>query len=670
MMTLSSRCRVLFAATVALSATATAAPARAQENVRQIPPPGIAVPEADRTELTAGVAALGKKIDALRADLKNKRDLLSYLPDVEIYHKAVSYALTYNEFFKPAEIEAAKKLLAQGNERADALRAGQTPWMKQAGLVALGYVSRIDGSIQPYGLVVPESGVAAGQRKPHRLDIFCHGRGETLSEVSFIDQRQRSPGEFQPPGAFVLHPYGRYCNANRFAGEVDVFEALADVRRRYPVDNDRIVMRGFSMGGASAWQFATHHSDQWVAASPGAGFSETAEFSGALRPGRPAPPWYEQKLWRWYDSTEYAVNLTQCPTVAYNGDQDGQKQAADRMQDALKAEGMTLTRVIGLNTGHRYTPEGKAEIEKFVLPYVEKGRERVPKRIRFTTFTLRYNRMNWLVVGGLERHWERARVDAELTEPLKVALKTENVSDIFLDQKLLRGMPQTTIDGQTVGRGWRFRKENGKWRVVNAQAVAGLRKTHGLQGPIDDAFMDRFVMVRPTGRAQNETVGAWTQAEMAHATKAWRDQFRADAPVKDDAAVTKEDIRDANLVLWGDPSSNKVLARIADKLPVRWNKDGSVKVGSKTYPAGTSVPVFIYPNPLNPSRYVVLNSGITWREHAYLNNSYQTAKLPDWAVVDITTPPDARIPGRIADAGFFDESWRLQSGPAQTTSVR
>ena len=31
-----------------------------------------------------------------------------------------------------------------------------------------------------------------------------------------------------------------------------------------------------------------------------------------------------------------------------------------------------------------------------------------------------------------------------------------------------------------------------------------LRKRHGLQGPIDDAFMDSFMMVRPTGPALNE----------------------------------------------------------------------------------------------------------------------------------------------------------------------
>ena len=37
-----------------------------------------------------------------------------------------------------------------------------------------------------------------------------------------------------------------------------------------------------------------------------------------------------------------------------------------------------------------------------------------------------------------------------------------------------------------------------------------------------------------------------------------------------DTDVTDADIANSNLVLWGDPGSNKVLARIADKLPVKW----------------------------------------------------------------------------------------------------
>ena len=113
-----------------------------------------------------------------------------------------------------------------------------------------------------------------------------------------------------------------------------------------------------------------------------------------------------------------------------------------------------------------------------------------------------------------------------------------------------------------------------------------------------------------------------------------------------------------NLVLWGDPSSNAVLARIADKLPVKWEKDG-VRLGRDVYDAGHHVPVLIYPNPLNPKRYVVLNSGFTFREYDYLNNARQVPKLPDFAVVDIDVPVSSRATGGIVTAGFFDESCAL-----------
>ena len=105
-------------------------------------------------------------------------------------------------------------------------------------------------------------------------------------------------------------------------------------------------------------------------------------------------------------------------------------------------------------------------------------------------------------------------------------------------------------------------------------------------------------------------------------------------------------------MLWGDPGSNRVLARIADKLPVQWTAD-AVVVGNERYPAGTHAPVLIYPNPLNPKKYVVINSGVTFREFDYLNNARQIPKLPDWAVVDTTTPPNDRYPGKIVRRRFL-----------------
>ena len=137
----------------------------------------------------------------------------------------------------------------------------------------------------------------------------------------------------------------------------------------------------------------------------------------------------------------------------------------------------------------------------------------------------------------------------------------------------------------------------------------------------------------------------------------WRDIFRGDAPVKDDTAITAADIAANNLVLWGDPSSNKVLAKLLPQLPLKW--DGkTLEFRGYKLDAAHHAPILILPNPLNPRRYIVLNSGMDFRDEAYGTNALQVAKLPDWALIDLRTPPGPRWPGLVVDAGFFDESWR------------
>jgi dienelactone hydrolase len=644
------------------------------DKVRPVPPPGIAIPDADRNELQTATDTLGKEIERLRLDLKLKPALLEMLPDVQIYHNAVRYALLYNEFYDPKEIKIAHKMLEQGRDRVEQLRAGKAPWTTATGLVVRGYLSKIDGSVQPYGLVVPPS-YHANSPHEHRLDIWCHGRGEKLTELSFLNGRQSSPGEFTPRNAFVLHLYGRYCNANKFAGEIDCLEALAHVRKHYSIDEDRIIMRGFSMGGAACWQFAVHYAGLWAAAAPGAGFSETADFLKIFQREKVQPTWYEKKLWHWYDCTDYAANLFNCPVVAYSGERDSQKQAADMMAKAMKKEGLTLAHLIGPKTGHAYERNTKAELNRRIDSIAKHGRDSVPTHVLFTTWTLRYNEMRWVRIDGLDQHWERANVDAAIGgEDAEVTIETKNVSALTLTFEPgscpLEALekPRVRIDDEDVkdvppvlsDRSWtaHFRKKDRVWEAAASADDGSLGKRHGLQGPIDDAFMDSFLMVRPTGSAFNDKVGVWASGEMKHALDHWRKQFRGEARVKDDSEVTEADIAAHNLVLWGDPASNKVLAKIADKLPLRWDAQ-ELRFGAEKFSAEHHVPVLIYPNPLNPKRYLVLNSGFTFREYDYLNNARQVAKLPDFAVLDVRTPPSSRWPGKVVTAGFFDEEWKL-----------
>lgn len=644
------------------------------DNVRPIPPKAPPLADDAKKELAAGLKELQQAIADAETAVKGKPELLALLPDVQIFEKAVRYGVEHEEVFVLTDPKDPKKVtrndvtvhkatIKTGIDRAKQLAAGKPSWVTQTGPVLRGYRSKIDGTAQPYWLIVPADYKFDGQDK-HRLDFWWHGRIENVMEANFMANSPGSGSGIIPaPGAFILHPYGRFSNANKFAGEVDTFECLDHARKHYRIDDSRLVARGFSMGGAACWQYATHFPTLWAAAAPGAGFAETKEFLGSFQNETVKPQWWEEKLWRMYDATEYAGNLFNLPTVAYSGENDKQKQAADIMVKYAKAAGVEFPHIIGKGAGHNYTADAKKELNEKVDAIVAKGRPMLPEEIRFTTFTTRYNRCGWVAVIGLEKHWEKGTVTGTLKDGA-IDLKTSGVTRLAIPIRDLveRGVKQVTVDGTSLWQGnppdaasainvLTPRKVDGKWRVgaKDPNAEPPMEKAPGLQGPIDDAYMDSFVMVRPTGKPMNEKIGAWTQGEMRHAVTHWRQQFRGEAPIKDDKDVTDDDIKNSNLILWGDPKSNAVLAKIADKLPLKEFGD-------------TTVTALIYPNPLNPKKYVVLNSGFTYREYDYLNNARQVPKLPDYAVIDVTTPPNSRFPGKVVRAGFFDEQWKLQKG--------
>lgn len=678
-----------FVATVNTRASAAdpAKPAGPPPFAKRLPPLGIDLPADKRVELQQELDALATQI--ARIEGSNDLRIQALAPDVRIFWKAVNTALADGEFYKPAEIEAAFNLLREGRARADSLERGDAPWTAAHGLVVRGYVSRIDGSVQPYGLVIPDSYASAGGEK-HRLDLWFHGRGEMLSELNFLRDRERNVGTFAPRDAIVLHPYGRYCNANKFAGEIDVFESIDSVRRRYRIDEDRIVVRGFSMGGASTWHLAVHYPTLWAAANPGAGFAETPKFSKVFHKETLAPTWWETKLYHLYDATDWASNLWHCPVIAYSGELDSQKQAADIMAAALRKEGMELVHVIGPKTKHSYHPEARNEVERRITVLADRGRESLPENIRFVTYTLRYNRCGWITIDALDRHWEKARIEAHCNEAGGISICTENVKGFTIHWPpgrapirlsttdafpicILAGRsgnssrPQQTLQVKPLTRSDRslsvsFHRDMEHW-AEGPLPGEGLRKTHGLQGPIDDAFLEPFLFVRPTGKGPSPQIDAWVQREMQRAISEWRRQFRGEPRVKNDGDVTADDIASMNLVLWGGvgpASANSMIRRISAKLPIR-DDQNELAAGNRHFEAAHHVPILIYPNPLNTSRYVVLNSGFTFREHAYLSNAYQVPKLPDWAIVDIRTPPDAQWPGKIVAADFFDEEWHVRA---------
>jgi pimeloyl-ACP methyl ester carboxylesterase len=657
--------------------------------------------EADCTELSAKLELLRRKGGAGAA----------LAPDAALFGKAVTWALRYGEAPSAADFALMRKALDRGRQRADSLDNGMRPWERERGRLVRGYLSQVDGSVQPYGLVVPASYTPG---RPIRLDVVLHGsvRPDGMAALHFLMPFDAGDeGGAGPEADYIeLHPLGRVENCYRWAGEADVFEAIEDVCRKYSIDRDRIVLRGMSMGASGTWHLGLKHPDFFVALGPYCGYVDTHRFSET--PGMnfvkvgPLPD-YQERMLHMLDSVDYAANAGVVPEVAAIGDKDPFFQAHVIMGEAMRREGLTMVNLISPGTGHVQEPKTFAEQMRRIKVFADRGLDHAPRHVRFVTWTLKYARCRWIELLSLGEHYRRAEIDASAASNGDVAIEEPRNIERFAVFPPMLQQPGTrlTVGGQPVplpaarqrdegardgedrdgrrepspgvravvpARGLVIERHNGRWRFTGfTEQVRPAGKRPGLQGPIDDAFTSRFLCVRGTGKPWSAAVQAWADAELRRFAYEWNRYFLGDLPVKDDTAVTADDCRRCNLILFGDPGSNLWIRRALPTLPIHWGRD-AIDVGADRYSAADCAPACICPSPFTrkgeAARYVVVNSGHTFHEAELARLNYLLfPRLADWAVFKVggtqPTSPGAPLSESLLKSGFFDEQWKAAQAP-------
>lgn len=639
------------------------------------------IPDEDRQRLEAGLRELNSRIEHLR-----KLDVdIRLMADIAVFAKGVDWCLRHREFHasKKKETPSAwigycKAAIETGLDRAKELQSKNTAWLDQPGSTIRGYVSKVDGSFQPYALSLPTGMKDAKRGYRWPLHVKLHGRGGTRNEVRFFNEHAgRKPQDEQT--WIQLDVFGRTDNAYRWSGETDVFEAIKDVQRRYRIDERRITLWGFSMGGAGAWHLGLHHPSKWSSVGPGAGFVDFYEYQNQTEM---RPP-HQHKTLRIYDALDYALNMADVPVCTYGGELDKQLAASTRMVDRAKELGVPVKLLIGKGMGHRFHPDSFKDFMTIHLAAAKKGRPKFPgaRAIRFVTYTLKYNRCEWLTIDELQQQYEAATVEGGVGEDGTLKLATSNIAALRIARDIAYSVE---LDGKRLplsGAGDQllpdvyFQREADAWKVLSYEESRefdgnpNLHKRHNLQGPIDDAFMEPFVCIRGTGTPwspENNDWATWTLSRFEQEFDKW---LRGEIPVIDDSDVTEEDIASKNLVLFGDPGSNAVMAKVIAQLPVKWTKSGLEVNGEKYDPASHGLSM-IYPNPLNPQRYVVINSGHTMHEKDFLaSNSWLFPRLGDIAVQKFSATASGYEEVTVW-AELFDGSWKLpvkQAAPKVST---
>lgn len=639
-------------------------------------PPGAKVAQfvagaEDRAKIRAKLEELDRAVDALASGQTRPGLGPDTLADVAVFRKAATWAERFEEYSTPKLVAQTLDILDRGLDRAAALGRGEAPWTKAKGPTGRGFVSAVDGSVQPYALVRPVDAVADPSARL-RLDVVLHGRSDLMNEVAFLASHDGRAHPDDGQGGLTLHVYGRGNNAYRWAGEADVFEAIAAVRRNEPVDEGKLVLRGFSMGGAGAWHLGLHHPDAWRSVEAGAGFSETLRYAKLADVTD-----VRRRALRIYDANDYTLNAFNLPMIGYGGEDDPQKQAAINIQGsleslgfAMKTEGLVtrgvgidFARVVGAGMKHKVDPASRAILDAFHDARVAEPPSTAPRRVRFITHTLKYPRAGWLTIGGLVDGSQPAILDGTV-EGEVASVSTRNVEALAVQRRVAEDI---VLDGQKLplrpAAGGLlpdvyYRRSGDDWKVLDHDDSRALQenvaraKRPGVQGPIDDAFMSPFLCVRGTGAPWNADVARWADARLARFAELWERRLRGQIRIKDDVNLTPEDIEAYHLVLFGDPGSNRVLARALPDLPIGWTRS-EVDLGGK-YPAADHAPALIAANPLNPRRYAVVNSGHTFGDREFAGSNAQLyPRLGDYAVFKL-----GEGAGTPVVDGYFDERWR------------
>ena len=129
----------------------------------------------------------------------------------------------------------------------------QVAQRKEGGILNLSFKSTIDGSIQPLLLKIPKNYDPATKWP---LLVVLHGLKDDSIIVPWIDS------------VVQIGPFGRGDLFYRGMGEKDVFETLEMAKKIFNVDEDRIYLTGFSMGGCGTFELGLKYPYLWAGCVP------------------------------------------------------------------------------------------------------------------------------------------------------------------------------------------------------------------------------------------------------------------------------------------------------------------------------------------------------------------------------------------------------------------
>jgi predicted esterase len=585
---------------------------------------------------------------------------------------SIRYVIDVAERIRKSFPKDAPEWQTRARRYLDAAEQGRDPFVEKAELgriVSRGYSSPISKRVQGYTVYVPPTYTPD---KSWPLMIVLHGGssngnlflgvvlGNNMNWKEYDDHLWHRYEPRWSPDWIVVAPDGYGQVLWRYMGEQDVLDVISDVQKHYSVDRNRVALGGLSNGGMGAYSIGSRHAWRFSVVQAMAGAPSWLLYAGEASVAEP-----EAKIMRSLSAIDLAENWFNTDFRYYHGNVDPgpmRPSFIQRLDKTVQARSIPH-RGHWFEAGHDllYIVHRHGKVYADLKDARQKQK---PAEVRVVSGDYRAARQHWLEITRFHQYPDLARLEGRANGST-LEIKTDNVDAFAIEmaEVPVNDTVQLRIDGTQIFDGKKSELgkrahvvKDGAWKLGAPKAQA-LEKKPKLSGPISDAYFDRMVHVYGTKNPEHEKDLKKLAEKAARGWPLWL--WTVEQEVVADRDLTAEQRQNAHLVLYGTPGDNCVLDEIAGQLPIKVEGEALV-AGDKRFQSKGVGTRFIYPNPKNPERYVIVQTAPTVDGVRRGHNLPDF--VPDYVIYDAkTTSARARlVPAKAPLArGYFDSGWRL-----------
>jgi dienelactone hydrolase len=599
-------------------------------------------------------ATLPPEAPAETAGARARPEAILERPDLAAYHGWIRYLMF--------RAEHADERFGKGSEAARRDREQLASWTERIlaeptllgslrGVIEWAYLSPVDGSGQPFRLNIPSD---YDPTHPAPLSLYMHGMaGNHIEHASFMKDKT---------GGFEVSVLGRARGGRyRALSEADVLDVLDYVQAHWAIDPDRVHLMGGSMGGAGTFWLASRYPHRFASGRPVCGNASELPLG----------------------------NLMHFPVYATHSDDDFTVPVLHSRGPVarLKALGADVTYDETTGYGHavwNYT-EGNQRAEAW-FPSKLRPASTSLKRLAYTALDGRAMRDYWAEIVEWGPKPEPASFSVDVTANNQLTLRLSNVGRFALrvrEAPLDPAAPlELSIGGVRLrhaaplpdvltlarqGSGWAFEGRapelpfrlhtpGGANQLYDGEPLLIVYGTSG-SDEADAALRAAAVIASHSFNASWQSPNGQAGDDgISH-----NQNLYGELPIAADVEVSPEQLETRHLVLIGTAAENALVARMADRLPLRYEGDEVRFSDGTDEPAADSTIGLVSYNPLAPSRlifWVASNQRAGYRADALVPRALGTWPTGVDFVLSRATEPVYSM------ARSFDSRWSWLSREA------